>query len=763
MESPTIPAINDSPAEFSKYALLSGGNLTINGKFVTKGVLSDVHSNQTITLNSYTSRFSGNVTSYEKLQSLGHTPRVLDGNTLRGAGSKVLLDNLMTVDIKMADSNLQNAIVLASDCSMTILDEEGRGSDATSQDVDGDWSCHAGNWSVSGHNVIIQRALSIEGNLEINSTSFVLRAPLFSRGSVAAHGAVRIDINNPFEDAVIINEDLTTEGFDVVGKIHVNGDFNANGAVYIVGSAMVGGDVTLHKEATINYLDTIYKAALAKANEQFEETLLVHSQVFRDVSSDKNNAVALFTFVNGYRYHEEGELLEMVRAGTANPDDYFSVIIGANQGYASELAHTEYLLPYYANQVKLFDDLKAQGHDQLHIVDAINLPMNNFYLTLSDGDQELGTWQVYGNPELGEKVGKHVKLTDENIEAARISLKNQGEQVAQRVADANAMAEELGLKALDEDEFDLSDDERARSEAMQGKSDELLRIEEWRAIKEMEEELVEVDVMPVSPDSLSTGPVTNGWLSKAWNKIKKKVKKIIPRCKKKWRDNNFIAGVNPYSRNDFWMNNISLKNNWANNCGPIAGLAIARYHGTRISKYAAALAPAATTADKRNVNIKGVLNPDLKELRKFMRTSSRTGTMMWNFSSGLEKYLGQKNVSGKKVRWLWYDAWITNSTFSIAGWNPLYSTFNSEVKANRPPAVYTYGLYLKVGNKRINGGHIMPVLGTKKKVYYSLCYLTPTKHYVYVDTEWDAGKVWMRMDRWAYWFQHFDGIKIKVW
>jgi len=784
--SHAVPAVHTTPASFTQQALISGGDLTVQGALTTHGVLAGVHANGAVALRGQTSRVAGSLTSARQVEAPAGAARKRQNNTPLAA-ARTLRPELPTIDTLLqggtpTGGTPTHAILLGSDGAIQTSDATGLLTPTDPTTLPGSWFFDAvtGCWHISGGYLPLRQTLLVDGDLTLQTSHLDLHAALLVRGNATLIGAARIDVQNPFDPAVVVEGNLESGALEVVGRMTIHGNVRATGDLYLTGSAQVGGDVTLLGSATVNYLDTVYKAALQRAQEEFGDTLLVHSQVFRDVAKTTGaNAVALMTFVRGYQEIDEEGLIAQIRAGTVQESDFFSVVVGADLDFGAALAFTEGPAAYYYNKAGLLDHLANQGHFHPVVADALSLPPGNLYLTVQDESGDLGAFLVMGDPTLGTNTDGWVQLTQADVTAAQTAYEHRFAALAEQQAQAAA----AGLLPPTLDEMLAADPYAAADTPPDpGLTAGELRLQEWQAIADLPEESATVEVVPYGVDPAAPLAARQemlarfslgGFVSSLRSSVMGIVKIRIPPCRS-WRDVTQLPGVNRQSQNDDWMRLISLKNaarkgQNINNCGPVAGLAVLRYHGWRKPALRASLMPTSTANDRRNINFSdSVLHADLVSMRGHMGTDAvlTQGTLPWKMSDGIEAYLRDKGLGGRGGSTSYFGVgFSTNVGIPIPFYTPLLSEIGSaslfakavaEINQARPPILMDVGLAGRYKN------HYMPVLGSKRRHFDGLCFWIPDEHYLYVDTEWDDKKQWQRIDQIAYPFNSFGLVTVNV-
>lgn len=355
-------------------------------------------------------------------------------------------------------------------------------------------------WELAKDNARIIDSIIVEGDLSITGKNIVIHNSLFISGNITSINYFVIDINQPFEKALVVDGNIEVADLSVVGKMESLGDIIINGNFDLIGTVKSEKSIVINGNARINYLDTIYKAALAGAQSEFNETLLAHSQVFKDLEG--RNAMAIFTFRRGYVLTNEENILSSLQNNTIVINDYYSKFIGATLDYGTTIGQEEGLSIYYSNKLFIENMLREIGYSNFEISEALYIECDSFYITYIDKSGNIiGTYQMYGNGLDYSKNPTPILLTDKGRNAAIIAMKNLRDQrlmlennfslnkqkstgrnayvIGDRVITKNM----LKNAGIDEGDIDKTPAE--------------LRLAEWVDFKSMDEEelIVDVDVV----------------------------------------------------------------------------------------------------------------------------------------------------------------------------------------------------------------------------------------------------------------------------
>lgn len=744
ISAPAIPAVEETPSDFNAFAVSSNGKIDIKGEFVTDGPLSDIYSNDVISTGKEKAVFTGDLISAVAIDT-GNSrqkPDPSEGYSFRVVSERVKI-NVKTVGDVLSNSP---SLEKSKPISEGVLENDAA----------------RGGMVLSGKEIYIGNPLKVEGDLYIDADKVTIGAPLLVKGNVIATGNLSVDLSSPFEDAVVVDGNFTAKDLTVVGKVNVGGNFTTEGSFDLVGSLVVNGSITFKGKTKIAYVDTIYKAALFSAQQYFGETMLLHSQIFKNVKGQ--NTVALFTFVKGYIQSSEAILLEKIRAKDVVLEEYYSVVIGASSQFASELVKYEGVAPYYYGKIRVVDLLKEKGYENLEVIEAINSPLENFYLTFRQkGGESIGTYLISGVQRT--PTNELVELTETGRAEMVVAIDNAGQTIQDHIAEGNRQAEQvlaLNPETTQKQKALLAAEEFPRPALNETASPEELRTKEWRGSKSLPEESREVDVMVEEMGDTTEGGGKQKCCKRLRRLIKKIIKFIVHPCDKHVRK-SFIEGVNE-GTDDVWTKKIAVLNIEDSNCGNISAAMILRYHGynKKNSLYQAAADDVPNpdaVARQEGLNQRtwpfGYWKlPLVHQLRNAMNTSSSVGTMPWKIVPGVLQVLRQHNLDGTA-------AWLYPFTLDITNWS-LFHIFNNQVQSNRPPMVLVWnpGSWASPGLQ----AHYMPVLGTKREFYTGLvCVFLPGQHWLYVHSTWGIGdKRWYRFDRWSSPLALYDGMTMNV-
>jgi hypothetical protein len=766
----------------------SNGPIAIAGEFLTDGPLSDIYSNDVIKAGKEKATFTGDLISAVAIETADvlNKPTPSDGHAFKVVSERVEIRPKTVADVLGTNPSERSKPV-----SEGVLENDPLRKVSV----------------LKGEDVLLSEPLQVDGDLRIEVRRLTINAPLLVKGNVVAMGNVSVDLSSPFEDAVVVDGNFEANNLTVVGKMNVGGSFTSHGVLDLVGSMVIGGGITLQGKTKISYVDTIYKAALFAAQQHFGETLLLHSQIFKNVKGA--NTVALFTFARGYQQSSEAFLLERIRTKEITPEDYFSVVMGASGQYATELVRYEGVAPYYYSKVAVIDILAEKGYQNLAVVEAINASLDLFYLTFREkGGDIIGTYLIGpNNSQQASSDGYSasdakslIELTLSDRELLAKAIDNAEQTHKDTVEERNREIQNLPVEEQGGQQKALFGPEQASLE--DPRSPEEARTEEWRFTKNLPEERQEativIEIIPDPEDSLTLEEKQKGRMKGCCKKllnrvnaviqsvvattvgnvkafavtVRTEVKKIVqPPCKK-IVDRKMIAGVDE-TQNDIWTREIAVLNSEGNNCSPTSATMILRYHGRNRGNaqlYRDAVNDAVGRTYPSGLPISG---NDLRsspfnlwrltllhDLRNQMMTSTKWGTMPWNMAFGTKELLSRYNIPGNAT---WLVAQSGIDAGSYIGMSRLFAQFEWEVAANRPAMFNVIGGGWP--SSKWKAGHTMPVLGTRKEYYSGICSISPftDKHWLYVHSTWGIGdKRWYRFDRYQYPLALWDGVAIKI-
>jgi hypothetical protein len=623
-----------------------------------------------------------------------------------------------------------------------------------------------GTWSINGSEVLLPHSVKVNSNLIIDADSTYIAGSLLVQGELKARGELNVNTGSPFNRAIISDNSIHVESLTAIGRLHVSGDFYANSNINIIGNAEIDGDVTLHGDSKISFLDNIYKAALydmqLNAENDGKSINLVHSQLFRDVNG--NNSVVLFTFVEGDYLINENTLFHLIKEDQLSEFTFKTYLYGATIDYASQLYSSDGLSPYYQNKLSIIDQLKNNGTEIVRLTESIDISPGTLYHTFETS--------------LGKETHRVLSLTNQQPETAiltdgmRQKIKDQlntpepspEEQIADvenKKAEQQSEAEDETLNPTPEE---LAEIDQIISEENQGKTPEEIekqsevdRVEEWVTYKELavDDEVVEIE--EILPNSDGVGYL-RGWGSFT-KKLRKGVKKVLrvvtfTDCQKR-TNTKFIRGVDDISsKDDNWQKMIAI-NNSSNYCTPISESMIINYHSTRQANQS--YDTSYYNLYKENYTLKNWdqnfnrferddnkranaahKNELVRDVASSFGTKHDTGTphhySYYRVPSNTASFI-RENTVGKRVYWWSYPAFFWNR-----GW--MHTIAEKYINANNPlmfSARNNFGSIEGVTTEE----HTMPIIGYKTEYYVGVCWkhLLPKKRWLAADSTWHSDKI----------------------
>lgn len=581
------------------------------------------------------------------------------------------------------------------------------------------------------------------------------------------HFELNINTGTPFNQALVVDRDITLDKLIAIGRIHGSGTFTSHGEVNIFGNAEIDGDVTLFGDARINFLDHVYKAAIAEAQQEpmladpyasadaysDPQLMLAHSQLFSDAAG--NNSVVLFTFVEGGYLLNENVIFELIANHQEQDFKFRSYLYGASLDNPAQLQKADGLSPYYANKLALINKLKADSGGQIRMTESLDMAPSNFYHTFEDSQgMNLGTYQAYAMSAQFD-INNVPMLTQEERDAAIYNLEHKAEIEAQREAEARqSLIDQKAALYLDTAIDPYSQQAMiAEIEAVQAEMDainpvaakteaEQARLEEWVSYKDMPTTTVDIiaEQVVVPNQGTSTRSLNKrGWIKR----IAKRVTRVVvrPVCRLLSITEKTVAGVansqlwGPYSyNNDLWSQQITI-NNDGNNCTPVSAAMIINYH--RIIRSM----PSLYSSDRNHGSrVYGSVNALVQELAKGFGTRP-TGTPFSNVNTlvpeQISKTLKRVGLNNSPT----VSAAFSENTSRITRPNQ-FNAIAQEITKNQPLIYSVEDLsagtasFLWVHRDIIN--HSMPVIGIKRDNFSNICKSMGYRErkWLSVDTTW---------------------------
>lgn len=789
-----ITHLENEPSSFRKYALAASGQIRVRNTLTTDGPLADVHANGPIVAKTRSLDISGKITSKNQLTDA--ITRSYDYH------SNLADDDMITIRaLKVSEylnlNNITEYIHLSDNGKITKVTDAGTQELSSIDGVQVDYK--DGTWTISGSDITIKDTLKVDGNLKIDSDYTFVSGALLVTGNLQANGELNINVGTPFDSALVVNNSITVDKLTTIGRIHASGDFTAKGKLNIIGNAEIDGNVDLFDDAKINMLDNVYKAALADAQEESEESgidlTLAHAQLFSDVKG--NNSVMLFTFVEGNYLMDEHTINKLIESGDIKDFKFRSYLYGASLEYGSRLSKIDGLSSFYKNLLTVKKELSKKYGD-IKVKSYIDIAPSNLYCQFTDANgQDVGVYLIYS---LAIKFNKDnlVKLTAETKDKAIYDLNhkddiereeennakvNEDKQIQSIIEsnDLNFTIKSNILNQIEADDANESNIDKVRI-IQEANTD---RIHEWLDYKELksDKKIINIDEVIIEQKSKQ-----RGW----WKKLKKRIKKIFKKvtfteCKKISSDKT-ISYVSTNIRNSMewwanstWNNTIQVGDDWEryiqlNN--PSNSLEWDPQFGVQQKKYSGfcvQISAAMIINYHRLKKHKDLLYDQSYEQRYYRPYRiSLVEDLSKKFDARDDGYVAPWNMYWKVPFGITQELrsnslWGYSYTTTIFPWNIMWKfyTIQYDIKRNDPPMIgIGWGFSIKDGNNNTKylTGHTMPVIGYKREHYKGWCWkrIMPEKKWLFVDTTW-GHKSWMRFDIRANYYGVATLTRIKVW
>lgn len=612
-ENTVVPPVCDEPVEFNNYALQAEGSVYVKGTLETEGPLADIYSGNGDAKIIRKGSVSGNI--YSSKNSLYKTAPVKAAGISKSALNKNDLPVFSSYYLLHEDGTAEKIT-------------EGYSAVISAESIPAKWNFSEGTWKLAGSREKFSEPMVICGNLHISGNPVSFYDQIYVTGNITSEVYFEVSLNDPFSPAIVSGGNMNVQALTVTGKIETGGDLFIGGSLDITGSIAAGGNILVEGNAKIGYYDTMYKAALASAREEFDqegedsEIMLVHSQIFKNLKGQSE--VAMFTFAKGYRTMTEDTLLMDLKEGYTDGRDYFTRCCGASMNYGTVLSGSENLSEYYRNKLHVLNWLSEAGHDDVTVTEALYIPTEKYYLTFADSEgKNTGTYLISAPGMFYDAYDIPVELTEED----RLVLLEQMNELEN--AEEDIFTKTVKAVSNDEDEerntdiSTMTDEELAElgltREIAQMTAEEM-RTEEWRRskIQYLETEEVEAEKIVWEKDQSKkigkklkravkkvtkkvTQPVVDtakgisNFISNelsdsgfghfcanvgsdVWNNITQFIENdLLPFIyHTEWHD-GFIKGVENGTDNDRWTKEIHMIN-LSDSCGPISAAMILNWH-----------------------------------------------------------------------------------------------------------------------------------------------------------------------------------------
>ncbi len=721
-----VPSVDNQPLNIDSYAIAGNGKVVISGALETDGSLADILSNESIEISSSKSILTGSL--YSKKIRVSSKSRYGTESILKNSDDSVI--KLKSVRNVLSDtSEAFSGYKLLADGTVQKLSDGIV--ESTAADFYNDSFRFSDNqWKLEKENLTFTDPVIIEGDLVVTGRNIVISSPLFVTGNLKSSNRFEIDINQPFEKALTVDGNIEVSDLSVVGKIEALGDVIVNGDFDLIGTIKSQKSIIINGNARINYLDTIYKAALAGAQSEFEETLLAHSQVFKDLEG--RNAMVLFTFARSYVLTNEANILSSISSGTVVGSDYYSKFVGATLDYGTTIGFEDGLSIYYSNKLFVENYLKGKGYSRLDISETLYIESDSFYITYSDDSgNKIGTYKIYGSGLDYTNAAEPVVFSDEERDVAKVAMEKAR---AERLAAENEVSASKSAISRSGDNITIAGRAYTKTQLskMGVKAEDLektpaeLRLQEWAEYKDLDEEEITVEVA-VQDDSTGKS-INKGW-KKKFKKIKKHVRKTVSNVlhvlyHTEW-NKDFIDGVNE-SKSDIWTQNVYLRNP-TGDCGPISAAMILIYHDR--------MKNVSINYNLASERIYAIANP--AKYLSWLKPYCHEGSTPDQLDGYAEDMMDDLGISGSSSL-VWYSQGFT---FQAVLNRVIFGKFRDNVRDNQPSIVQLYNDNYIPGKDL---KHFMPVIGCKVKERKVLGVDTVIfdETYLYTDTTWGYKKYW---------------------
>lgn len=724
-------SVEAAPASYRKYALVSGGTISVQKGLTTDGPLADVHANGDVKARALSLDISGMVSASNDLEaslvrSFDYTSPLHKAYVeVRALKVDEYLNTNLLDDYYLLTAD-GRALHKVKDQNDTAIVEEGVA-----------FTYENSSWKIVGDEITLSHSVKVETDLVLESDYLFVMGTLMVQGDLTASGELNINVGTPFEKALIVDRDINIDKLVAIGRVHGSGSFTSYGEVNIMGNVEIDSDVTLYGDAKINFLDNIYKAALYEAQEEAGETnttmSLAHSQLFSDVKG--KNSVVLFTFVEGDYILNENVINYLIENNQTSEFTYRSYLYGATIDYAAQLQKFDGLSPYFQNKQALFKKLRDEGYENIKIKESLDIAPSNLYHTFADADGDtIGTYLVYSISSVFD-INSTQLLTQEQKDEAVYVMEHKDELDAAQEVDAREKEAEQKQGIIDNSEMNLSVKSAMLNEIEEVENNESSidkeavlaeakedRVHEWVEYKDLASDIQEVNATEILVEEKAQ---IRGWKKRWKKKFKKFFKKVTFTECKKHTNNGTIFRVNTSTdfwsyRSDAWSTQVSIHND-IGYCTPTAIAMIMNYN-YHVRKGKVALYGSYTLSSN---------NPESERMAKEFHTDKEDGTSGQRYISEIpfdtSKEIKRLGMSG--YAYTWYTAvWNRDKHFANTQWyikqnNPIM--FNAMKGTN----ISGYG--------EVNEGHSMPVIGYKYEYYKGSCWknIVPAKKWILVDTE----------------------------
>ena len=774
--SESVPGISSEPESLDDYALYANGEIEIKGKIETDGPLADISSTSDVSIGDSSGTLTGVISTENTKKITGLKTDNIGRKAISKAQSKMVFKS-----VSSETGSEFTGYKFNSDGTIKRM-IEGVSESASNNVFDSAFVFRDSKWHLVKNSAVIDEPMAVETDLIIEGDNSLWESPLYVAGSLSSNVPIEIDVNDPFKKCIVVDGNMSIADASIVGKVEVFGDIVINGSVDIIGTIKTDKSLTIAGDIRINYLDAIYKAALGNAQSELAETMMAHSQVFKDLNG--KDAFALFTFSRGYKQTNESIIMGELEDGTIVKEDYYSTFMGSSLEYGTALGGEDGLSVYYSNKLYVEKYLQSKGYTFYRVSEALYVPADSLYLSYRDESNNIiGTYQVYGGGLVYNQSTPVVELTVSQREILKeyVQSSSNDESLIDKItklisgndktdkilrASSNVLTdEELAAMGIDSDDVDKKAAE--------------LRVDEWRDSKSLVESEIEAEVLvPDDEDSADVSKSDVRKVSKikkrrAWKKIKKNIKKYVRifldplDLFETETEIKCIDGVSSNENNisDLWHQNVYLRNP-TGDCGPISGAMILIWNDVRRD-----VSPDMDLTAYRSSN--AILDPANKI--PWINKYKGQGTYAYDLDDVLNQMMYDLGISGS-ASWEWQEFSSTplvRPDYSIVMNRLVYEDFCKQVRINQPAIVGMYGLTtwpkgndwdnFKEDYKKAKIDHYMPVIGYKtvKRKFAGIDLVIFDKTYLYTDTTWGY-KAYYRFDWYSTPFNFRSMVKMNV-
>jgi len=605
-----IAILESEPASYKRYALYTNGSLQVNSTLTTDGPLADVYAGGNINASQRSLDISGKIIASNNLSNAITRSFDYKSNTQQNFTAI----RALKVGEYLNTATLDEYYLLTSDGKALHKTKDHNDTEISHQTLYFSFSNNV--WHITGDEGSLNSPLVCETNLEIATDYFALNGTLMVKGNLKATGELSLNASTPFNKALIVDNAIEVNKLVSIGRIHGSSTFTANGTVDIMGNAEFDGNITLHDSAKINFLDTIYKAALFEAQQQNQidtnttdtnqTKLLVDAELFSDVKG--NNSVILFTFVEGNYLMSEKTLHDLIETNQIDTFRFHTYLYGASINYGAKLQEFGGLSPYYQAKHALIKKFQNEGYTGVHTNHSIDIAPSELYHTFVDAQgNDLGTYRLFSLTEPFD-INTLVPLTQDKRDNAKYYLENKDQIELQRQQEAQALIQAQIQTAQESNQTNQQMIEELQTEAQTLQTTDTLstildaqeaRIGEWVGYQELSTEQTEIVVEEVVVEEENA---QRGF----FKKLKKVVKVVVKavdntvdvarqlaedmKCNASetvdqgtiWGVDWVVGGNNVIKElNENWTDKITIKNNGWGNCSPTSGTMVINYHRLR--------------------------------------------------------------------------------------------------------------------------------------------------------------------------------------